>query len=167
MKTAEYWIEKLRLEPHPEGGYYREIYRSHESIEREALPNRFEGSRCFSTSIYYLLGNSDYSMFHRIRQDEIWHFYDGGCLQIHVIGSDGNYSLRKLGLDCEEGELPQVVIRAGDCFAAEPAERTPFCLAGCTVAPGFDFADFYAPDKGELTALFPAHSAIIDRLGKR
>ncbi len=105
-------------------------------------------------------------MFHRINQDEIWHFYDGGCLYIHSIDPAGNYMRNTLGLDIEKGESPQVVIHAGDFFAAEPAADTAFCLAGCTVAPGFDFADFYMPDKQELLELFPGHSEIINRLGK-
>lgn len=85
MKTADYWIKKLGLDPHPEGGYFREIYRAAESVDQDALPERFSGSRSFSTSIYYLLGIGTYSAFHKINQDEIWHFYDGGCLNIHII----------------------------------------------------------------------------------
>lgn len=167
MKTADYWIKKLGLDPHPEGGYFREIYRAAESVDQDALPERFSGSRSFSTSIYYLLGIGTYSAFHKINQDEIWHFYDGGCLNIHIIEKNGNYSLKKLGLEAEWGQTPQIVISAGNLFAAEPAKGTDFCLAGCTVAPGFDFADFFMPDKGKLLEQFPAQKGIISRFGKQ
>ena len=77
MKDAEYWIEKLKLLPHPEGGYYKETYRSEEIINRDHLSQRFKGQRNISTSIYYLLQSGQISKLHRIKSDEIWHFYDG------------------------------------------------------------------------------------------
>ncbi len=85
MKTAEYWIKKLDLQPHPEGGYFRETYRSGETISRHALPERFNGDRVLSTCIYYLLKESQYSAFHTIQQDEIWHFYEGAPLVLHIL----------------------------------------------------------------------------------
>jgi len=138
---AVQWIEKLRLSPHPEGGFYRETYRAAEEIPGPALPNRFSGARSHSTAIYYLLRTGELSTFHRIHADEIWHFYAGGPLEIHII-ADGVYSQIKLGLDPERGYLPQAVVPHGAWFAARPMTGVEFSLVGCTVAPGFDFADF-------------------------
>lgn len=163
MKDAEYWIRYLKLQPHPEGGFYREVYRSDEFIRRTALPERFSGDRAFSTSIYFLLDGENYSAFHRIKQDELWHFYDGVSLTLHVIEPRGDYYSAKLGRKAEEKEAPLIVIRAGCFFAAEINDKKGFTLAGCTVSPGFDFEDFEMPGRGELTALFPRHEAIIKR----
>lgn len=167
MEDAGYWIKKLNLEPHPEGGFYKETYRSHEIIPKKALPDRFSGDRVFSTCIYYLLNKEDFSAFHRIQQDELWHFYDGSSLTIHIIDPDGAYFTKKLGTDMDEGETPQVVVAAGCFFSAETNDKKLFSLTGCTVAPGFDFADFELPDKNELLALFPQHKELISRFTKK
>jgi len=163
-RDVEYWIENLDLQPHPEGGFFRETYRATESIMQTALPPRFSGDRAFSTAIYYLLAKDNYSAFHRIKQDELWHFYDGAPLIIHVIEPSGTYSSLKVGLNIEGGEYPQVVIQAGCFFAAEVSNKESFSLVGCTVAPGFDFADFDLPDKDALIKQFPQHSTIIHHL---
>jgi len=92
MLSAEEWINQLDLQPHPEGGWFREVYRSKETITQSGLPERFSGERNFCTSIYFLLNQTDTSAFHRIKQDEIWHFYAGNALTIHMISPDGNYS---------------------------------------------------------------------------
>ena len=165
MKTAEYWIGQLKLEKHPEGGCFSEHYRSSELISRSALPERFSGDRVFSTCIYFLLTRGEFSAFHRIQQDEIWHFYDGASLYIHIIEPDGGYRKSILGCEPESGAFPQVIVPAGAWFAAEPAENTDFCLCGCTVAPGFDFADFEMPGAETLIAQFPNHSSLLERLG--
>ncbi|HYC83952.1 MAG TPA: cupin domain-containing protein, partial [Chryseosolibacter sp.] len=109
MRTATYWINHLRLTRHPEGGYYRETYRSTESVEPAALPARFQGSRSLSTAIYFLLESSQRSVFHRIKSDEVWHFYDGSPVAIFVL-RDGGLDTFRLGLSIENNETPQVTI---------------------------------------------------------
>jgi predicted cupin superfamily sugar epimerase len=162
MGDAGYWIDRLGLERHPEGGYYRETYRSREIIAREHLPPRFEGDRSFSTSIYFLLPEGEFSAFHRIKQDEVWHFYEGAALTIHVIDPRGAYSTIRLGHDVEGGETHQAVIPGGCIFGATVARD--FALVGCTVAPGFDFSDLEIPSREELVWRFPQHRLIIERL---
>ncbi len=162
--TAEHYIKNLYLEPHPEGGFYKENYRSAEAIPANGLPDRFAGARSFSTAIYYLLQAGDFSAFHRIKSDECWHFYAGGTLLVHVMEENGQYYCIRLGNSMEANETFQYVVPAGAWFASEPAPETSFSLAGCTVAPGFDFEDFEMAEKKMLTRQFPQHSTIIDRL---
>jgi uncharacterized protein len=162
--TAKQYVEKLHLQPHPEGGYFKETYRCSENIESSCLPERFTGSRSISTSIYYLLEQGDYSGFHKIKSDECWHFYAGGQLLIHVIETTGNYYCIKLGGDILSGETFQFVVPAGAWFASEPAADVEFSLVGCTVAPGFDFEDFGMAEKNEMMKLFPEYRKIIERL---
>lgn len=157
-------VKQLNLEPHPEGGYYRQTYQSAEYISRTALPDRFAGERSISTAIFYLLQQGDFSAFHRIKSDECWHFYSGGTLLIHVIKKNGDYFRAKLGKNIREGEIFQHVVPAEAWFAVEPAPETAFALTGCTVAPGFDFSDFEIGDKQTLLSLFPQHARIIERL---
>ncbi|MFT5729354.1 MAG: putative cupin superfamily sugar epimerase [Desulforhopalus sp.] len=166
MKNADYWVDKLNLEKHPEGGFFKEIYRSGETIPHEALPERFSGERVFSTSIYYLLNKVDISMFHRIKQDEIWHFYEGSPLTIHCISSDGIISTSVLGRNIECGEAFQVVVKGGCYFAAETNNKDSFSLVGCTVAPGFDFADFEIPSRIDLINAFPGNEKLINLFTK-
>lgn len=163
---ATFYINHLKLQPHPEGGFYREIYRAAEGITADALPVRFSGDRNFSTSIYYLLQQGEYSAFHCIKSDEGWHFYAGGTLLIHIIDRAGNYKCQKLGSNLAEGEEFQFVVPAMVWFASEPAPGAEFILGGCTVSPGFDFADFEMADKKELLKSFPQHKNIIERLCK-
>jgi predicted cupin superfamily sugar epimerase len=164
MPRAREWIEHLALVRHPEGGWYRETYRSRETIARAHLPARFDGDRAFATAIYYLLESGDFSALHRIRQDEGWHFHDGSSLTLHLIAPDGTYSTRSLGRDPSRGQEPQAVAPAGWYFAATVDEPGSFSLAGCTVAPGFDFADFELPGRDELCRRFPQHRELIERL---
>lgn len=163
MKSAEYWVKNLGLKSHPEGGFFKEIYKSSESILKENLPQRFTGDRVFSTSIYYLLNNENVSHFHRIKQDEVWHFYEGDSLAIHCLSGDGGYSKFLLGRNIEAGESFQVVVKAGDYFAAEVNDKSSFGLVGCTVSPGFDFEDFELPKRRDLIDLFPEHQVIIEK----
>ncbi|QDU55879.1 cupin domain-containing protein [Aeoliella mucimassa] len=162
--TRQQWIDSLALQPHPEGGWYREMYRADESVPQTSLPSRFTGDRSFSTAIYYLLGPGDFSALHRIHQDELWHFYDGSPLAIEVIHPDGRAEQLRLGRDVTAGEAPLAIVPAGSWFGAQVLDPTGFALAGCTVAPGFDFADFEMPTRDELLALFPQHQALITRL---
>jgi predicted cupin superfamily sugar epimerase len=162
--TAADWIQALQLKPHPEGGYYRETYRSTESIPKAGLPDRFSGPRSFYTAIYFLLEGNQFSAFHRIRADEMWHFYGGSPLILHRIDAGGNLAVHRLGAGGGGEALFQLVVPAGDWFAAEVSDRNGYALVGCTVAPGFDFADFELGRRAELLARFPRHAAIIERM---
>ncbi len=164
MKDAAYWVRELKLLPHPEGGFFRETYRSDDMIKRDHLPAGFNGHRNISTSIYYLLEGSQYSKLHRIKSDELWHFYDGSGLIIYSIDTEGCLTENRLGLDTEKGELPQLMIKAGVWFGAKVNKPDSFCLAGCTVAPGFHFDDFELGNRDELLKLFPMHKKLIDEL---
>jgi len=159
MYPASYWVKKLGLIKHPEGGYYRETYRSAELISQQGLPAQFSGTRAFSTAIYYLLPSNEISSLHRIKSDEVWHFYAGSQLTIHVIDEKGAYAQIKLGDDCF-----QAVVHAGCWFGATVDEPQSYALVGCTVAPGFDFADFEMAKRADLLAHYPQHHAIIERL---
>jgi len=163
-QSAQYWIDKLNLIPHPEGGYYRETYRSELSIAREALPPQFAGSRLVSTAIYFLLEGENFSAFHRLRSDEMWHFYAGNPITVHVIEPDGEYSEIQLGSNPDAGEVLQSVVKAGRWFASQVRDAKAFALAGCTVAPGFDFADFELGKRPDLVKLYPQHRSQIERL---
>lgn len=162
---AATWIRALDLRPHPEGGWYRETYRAAESIPRPHLPPRFDGARAFSTAIYFLLERGQHSALHRIRQDEVWLFHDGDALLIHQLAADGHHGVTRLGCDPAAGAWPQWVVPGGTLFGAELAPQGAFALVSCTVAPGFDFADFELPSRAALRARFPQHAALIERLG--
>ncbi|WP_026464243.1 cupin domain-containing protein [Adhaeribacter aquaticus] len=162
-KKAAYYIEQLQMIAHPEGGYYKETYKAPENIPVFGLPARFKGDRSFSTAIYYLLEQKDFSAFHRIKSDECWHFYAGGALYVHVLELNGTYSRVQLGNNLEKGEVFQFVVPAGAWFAAEPAPGTTFALVGCTVAPGFDFADFELAEKEVLLSQFAQQADVINR----
>lgn len=162
--TAKEIIQHLQLAPHPEGGYYKEIYRSEGVTASECLPKAFDAERHYCTSIYYLLQQGDYSAFHRIKSDELWHFYAGGNLLLHQIDNRGNYQRFSLGNDLTQGTNFQVLMSAGVWFAAEQATGTLFTLAGCTVSPGFDFRDFEMANAERLAAQFPEHKDVLYRL---
>jgi uncharacterized protein len=163
MIKAKDWIEQLGLKPHPEGGYYREVYRADERISKKALPDRYSGDRSISTAIYYLLEADDFSAFHRVNSDECWHLYAGGTLEIFVIHPDGRGEIKTLG---KEGEdvWPMHLIPHGCWFAAKPAAGSAFTLVGCTVSPGFDFVDFELAERDQLRQTYPQHTLWIDSL---
>ena len=162
--NAQYWIDHLALIPHPEGGYYRVTYQSDLTIVQDALPSMFHGDRSASTAIYFLLAQNDFSAFHRIASDEMWHFYAGSALIVYVIDPEGNYSELHLGPACEAGEVFQAIVKAGCWFASRLKDPAGFALVGCTVAPGFDFADFEMAKRSELTATYPKHRNLIEEL---
>ena len=162
--TTQQLIQQYNLQPHPEGGWYKEIYKSSEHIAANALPARFFGDRTFSTAIYFLLEQGNFSAFHRIKSDECWHFYAGDCLQIYVIQMNGTLDIIRLSNDIEQGQLFQYTVPANCWFASRPAPNSSFCFVGCTVAPGFDFADFEMADATALSALFPQHEILITSL---
>lgn len=163
-RLASYWVEKLGLIPHPEGGYYKETYKSKEEIQQSSLPSRFHGNRNFSTMIYFLLEKFNFSAFHRIAADETWHFYAGDSLTIYTISNSGERKDILLGPDLEKGESFQVVIEAGHWFGAAVNAPGEYTLVGCTVSPGFDFADFELGKKETLINEFPQHTELIERL---
>lgn len=164
MQTGKQFIDYYQLLPHPEGGYYKETYRSAESIVQSALPERFSSERNFSTAIYFLLEENNFSAFHKIKSDECWHFYGGDCLLLHIIDESGNLETIKLGSNILNGETFQFVVPANCWFASEPAPNSKFSFVGCTVSPGFDFADFKLANANELSAIYPRHEALIRRL---
>ena len=154
MKTAVYWIEKLNLEKHPEGGWFREIYRSEDVAPESGLPKNFTGKRNFLTSIYFLLEDNDFSAFHRIKSDEIWHYYAGtSAIEILTI-ENGKIRKQLLGNDIENSEQLQVVAPKNTWFAARLKRPVGYGLVGCTVSPGFHFEDFEMADE-KLTNEFP------------
>ena len=164
MPMGDDWIRTLDLRPHPEGGFFREIYRAEDRIVQAGLPPRYPGDRVLSTSIYFLLLSGRVSRLHRLRSDEIWHFYDGSPVVIHVIGPDGAYDSITLGRDPAAGRVFQAVVRAGWWFGAEVAAPDSFGLVGCTIAPGFEFDDFELGRREDLLTSYPEHRDIIEKL---
>ncbi|MCB9799131.1 MAG: cupin domain-containing protein [Candidatus Omnitrophica bacterium] len=162
-------IKQLQLAKHPEGGYFREVYRSEEMIGSGTLSERYRGERSVSTSIYFLLEQGEFSAFHRIQSDEIWHFYRGLPLTLYILTPQGELQKNILGPDLKQGQTFQLVIKRHHWFAAEicgtdDRDNTNFTLVGCTVAPGFDFSDFELADRERLTSLYPAYKDLITRL---
>jgi len=161
-RTAEYWIDKLSLQAHPEGGYFNETYRSEEQIDGSELPSRYGSPRVFGTSIYFLLTTESVSNFHRLASDEIWHYHQGGGAIIHMISEEGGLISKHIGPELEVGESLQVIIPKGTWFAAE-VKSSDFILVGCTVAPGFEFRDFELADREALSSAYPQHGTLIGR----
>jgi predicted cupin superfamily sugar epimerase len=151
-------VKKLGLEKHPEGGYFRQTYRSDTTVNVEG----YSGQRNISTAIYYMLVGSQFSAFHRIRSDEIWHRYAGGSVTLYAIASDGKLSRIKIG----RSGTPQAVIKAGTWFAAALDNIRSYCLLGCTVSPGFDYRDWELGKREELAKMYPKHRKIIGRYTK-
>jgi predicted cupin superfamily sugar epimerase len=177
--SAAALVRHLQLLPHPEGGYYRETYRSSGRIPGEALPAPFSGERNYSTAIYFLLEGGQYSAFHRIASDECWHFYQGIPLHIYVLHPSGELETIVLGNgplgddpatddpgagDPAGGAVFQAVVPAGCWFASRPSAPGGFCLVGCTVAPGFDFTDFEMAGAETLAREYPMHASLIREL---
>lgn len=162
--TTEDLVAALHLKPHPEGGFFRETYRSDGEIPKEHLTKGYSGSRNYSTCIYFLLTSKNFSAFHKINQDEIWHFYDGAPLRLHIITEAGIYSNQLIGRDIKSGQTPQFVVEGGSWFAAEVEHGNSYSLIGCTVSPGFSFDDFELASRPELIALSPQNKELILRL---
>jgi len=163
--SASHWISALSLTPHPEGGFYKETYRASDIIPAGSFGDRFNGPRNAATGIYYLLESGDFSAFHRIRSDEMWHFYAGGTLDLHIL-HEGRHQLVRMGKGVHAGEVLQYVVPAGAWFAATPTAGVPYSLLGCTVSPGFDFADFEMAASSELAHQFPDVADIISRFSR-
>ncbi len=163
MNNVDHWISHLGLFPHPEGGFYKETFRSPEIIKADHLPERYRGDRNLSTAIYFLLRSQDRSVFHRIKSDELWHFYQGSTLLIYVLTAEG-LKIHRLGANINEGDSLQVLIPANCWFGALVEKPDSYALCGCTVAPGFDFQDFEIAPQDFLLTNFPRHREIIIRL---
>jgi predicted cupin superfamily sugar epimerase len=164
MLNAAQLIQQYNLQPHPEGGWYKETYKSHEHIPADALPKRFGGNRVFSTAIYFLLEQGNFSAFHRIKSDECWHFYAGDPLRVYVLQPNGHLDIIDLGNDIFQGQQFQYIVPANCWFASRPLPGSSFCFVGCTVAPGFDFADFEMADAASLIVKYPQYQNIIKEL---
>ncbi len=154
MRSSAELIAQLELVPHPEGGHYRETYRASQRVDTP------HGLRAASTAILFLLEAGDCSHWHRIHSDEAWHFHGGDALLVHELSPGGAATTTRLGMDLSGGEQPQHVVPAGSWFAAEPAPGSPWSLVSCTVAPGFDFADFELASADQLMP----HSQALSRL---
>lgn len=163
-RSAADWIERLGLRPHPEGGFFRETYRAAETVEAAHLPPRFGGARAFATAILFLLPAGEVSALHRLKSDEVWHFHAGGPLDVIVLEGDGAVRQTRLGASVERGEVLQSVVPAGHWFGARPAPGSAYSLVGCTVAPGFDLADFELAPRETLLVRYPQHAALIRAL---
>lgn len=162
--NADEIISRLGLVPHPEGGYFRETYRSNGVISSGDGSNQFPDSRAYCTAIYYLLSGEDFSALHRIRSDEIWHFYQGCPLLVYAINPEGTLLQHQLGTDIANGQSPQIVVKAECWFGAHLYDTSSHALVGCTVAPGFDFRDFELGQRKELIAAFPQYKNMIEKL---
>lgn len=161
MNDSAAIISQLHLTPHPEGGWYREVYRSHDSIPASSLPDRYNSPHCFSTSIYFLLESHDFSAFHRLRSDETWHFYMGSPVVIYIISPEGEASAEVLSANLDDEHQLQFTIPYNCWFAAKVLDVNAFALLGCTVAPGFEFTDFELGQRQRLCELFPQHFDLI------
>ncbi|MFZ5476091.1 MAG: cupin domain-containing protein [Myxococcota bacterium] len=154
--TVAQVVAALDLKPHPEGGYYREVFRSDLTLP---LPR---GTRATCTSIHFLLPAGAFSAWHRVRSDEIWVHHDGDPLELHLLDDTGRHTLHVLGRDHAAGQVPSVAVPAGLLQAATPrGER--YALCACVVAPGFDFADFAMPSREVLSRAFPGKVELVER----
>lgn len=148
-------INKLDLAPHPEGGFYKETYRSEGFVQKDSLSEVYSDKRNYSTCIYFVITSESFSAWHKIHQEEIWHFYLGSSITIHLISPEGEYSSIILGNDISKGEIPQYIVQGEWWFAVTVNTENSYALTGCTVAPGFDFNDFILPTRKELIEIFP------------
>lgn len=157
-------ITNLNLQAHPEGGYFAQFYKSNDLI-KPCDKNRYQDeNRSAGTSIYYLLNQHDFSAWHKLKSDEIWHYYKGSAVKLYVINAEGKLSMNILGDPfMAENASFQVLIKAGDWFAAENIDKSTYSLVGCTVSPGFEYNDFHLANRKDLVAEFPQHEKIINQ----
>ena len=150
-------VDALGLSAHPEGGWFREVFRSRERLGREALPERFAGGRSLATSILYLLAAGECSHFHRLKADELWSHHAGGAMHLHLLERAG---ARRVVVG---GDTPQIAVPHGTWFAAEPEPGAAYALAGCFVSPGFDYEDFELASRKALLAEYPLERERVTR----
>lgn len=160
--SADFWIDHLGLEPHPEGGYFRETHRSPVTVH----PPGFGGPRHLTTTIYFLLKAGQISQLHRLRAEEMWHFYTGSSLTLHQLRSPNGYVTAQVGPHAEHGHLFHTVVPSGVWFGATVDDARPgaFSLVACTCSPGFAFEDFTLANRDEMLEGFPAHADVIRML---
>lgn len=165
MTTADDLISLLSLQPHPtEGGYFAETYRCDESLADSCLPERYHGARPVSTAIYYLVTPQSFSAMHRLRSDEVFHFYLGDPVEMLQLRPDGSGRVVTLGSDIQGGMQPQVVVPRGVWQGTRLHPNGSFALLGTTVSPGFDFADYEDGDRDRLVAAYPDFADAITAL---
>ncbi len=156
MMAADQIKSLLNLTPHPEeGGYFAESYRSNERFAQAALPARYTGARSFGTCIYYLLTPDTFSAMHRLASDELFHFYFGDPVEMLQLYPDGSGKVLTLGPDLLSGMRPQVIVPRGIWQGSRLVPGGQFALLGCTVAPGFDFADYEHARRADLLGRYP------------
>lgn len=162
MPDADEIIHKLNLKPHPrESGFFVETYRSRDRITWEALPALYDGTRCFSTAIYFLLKAGGFSEMHRLRSEEVFHFYKGAPAEMLILPPGGPGRILRLGNDLDAGEVPQVVVPR---YAWQGVVTLgEYTLMGCTVAPGFEYSDFEYGAREDLTKQYPQFADAIAR----
>ena len=149
-------INHFDMLPHPEGGFYKETYRSSELC--------LNGTRNLKTVIYFLLRSEDISHFHRIKSDEMWYYHSGSPLIVHSIDDQGIYKEQKVGINFSEGEIPQYLVPKNTIFGSTVLEKDSYSLVSCSVSPGFDFEDFELFKQSDLLEQFPLHHKIISKL---
>ena len=159
-------IEKFNLQPHPEGGYFAEVYRSDETVSKNALPERYNSERNFGTSIYFMIDGKNVSNFHRLKSDEFWYFHSGSAIEVHIINEDGSHEVKNLGNNVENDEIPSLLLPKGCWFGARLKNLESFGFVSCAVFPGFDFSDFELAQRDNLLEKFPHHKNIITELTK-
>lgn len=165
MPTAEELIALLKLQPHPrEGGFFRETYRSVETHPAAALPARYGGDRSFGTAIYYLLTPNTFSALHRLASDEVFHFYLGDPVRMLQLAPDGRGETVVLGSDVLAGQRPQLLVPRGVWQGSLLESGGAFALLGCTVAPGFEYADYEGGSRKQLIEHYPEHARLIEQL---
>jgi uncharacterized protein len=163
-QSATSWINKLNLQEHPEGGYFIETYKSEKTMNMEG----YEGLRPVTSAIYFLLAGEQFSSFHRMKSDELWHFYAGSSLTLHIIESgSGRLKELKLGADVDKGESFQIIVKSSSWFAASIVDHDSYSLVGCTASPGFDYRDWELGDMKILAGTYPQHKAIIEKYARR
>jgi uncharacterized protein len=155
-KDAIRIIKRLGLKKHPEGGYFKQTYAADIIVNIEG----YDKPRYISTAIYYMLVGDQFSAFHKIKSDELWHHYTGGSLILYAID---NGKLTKIKMGKSRGEAPQVAIKANTWFAASLTDKRSYCLLGCTVSPGFDYSDWELGKRDDLIKMYPQHKTIIER----
>lgn len=163
MYSPEYFIKQLNLEPHVEGGYFKANFVSSENITSNDLRTKFEGERILWTSIYFLLRDGEVSNFHRLKSDEMWYYHAGSPLTIYMISPEGELTTHELGLNIENGEVPQVLVPKNYIFGSA-MNNEGFSLVGCMVSPGFEFKDFELFKRQYLLDLYPQYKEVIVKL---
>jgi predicted cupin superfamily sugar epimerase len=162
--TVNDLVDLYEMTPHPEGGYFKETYRSVGKIFSSSDQEKFQSERHFSTAIYFLLPSGAKSKLHRIASDEVWHFYLGGPMTVVQIFPSGEIKKVVLGQDLKNAQRVQHTVPAGCWFGGFPNPGTDFSFVGCTVAPGFEFQDFQMGDPDELLRLYPHAKELIQDL---